>query len=91
MTLVKPHTEVIHNALEYFNELSVLMMQYLMIFFLAGGQVEPEHQWQIGFAGMAILGLVFSVNIVALMYLTIRRIYIFCKLRKARQALMKER
>ena len=67
------------------------MMQYLMIFFIARGQVDPEHQWQIGYAGMAILGLVFGVNMMALLYLTTRRIYIFCKLRMARKALMKER
>ena len=37
-----PHSEgVFHNRMEYFNELCLIMMQYMMVL-LIGGVIEPE-------------------------------------------------
>ena len=45
VTMVKPHTEGIHNRLEQFNELCLIALQYSMVFFIPGGSVDPEDQW----------------------------------------------
>ena len=39
---VMPHEEMIHNRLEQFNELSLIFMQYAMLFFIKEGNVDPE-------------------------------------------------
>jgi len=40
---------------------------------------------------MSLLGFVFLVNVIALVYLTICRLVFFCKVRKARKAFLKAR
>ena len=85
MTLVRPHEEAIHNRLEYFNELAIISIQYMMLFFAANGVVDPETQWIVGFAVTAIFGLVFCVNMAALFYLTCNKIKTFCRMRKLKK------
>ena len=89
MTLVVPHEETIHNRLEYFNELCLITMQYMMIFFISGSDLDPEFQWEVGKAVMSLVGLVFVTNVIALIYLTVCRIVFWCRVRKARQAYLK--
>ena len=81
----------IHNRLEYFNELCLILMQYMMIFFIAGSTVDPEEQWVIGSFSMVLLGFVFFVNVVALMYLMVCRCMWLWKLRKSRLAMGRRR
>ena len=42
LTNVMPHEEAIHNKLEYFNELCLILMQYVMVFFIADTGITPE-------------------------------------------------
>ena len=91
MTSVNPHVESIHNRLEYFNELCVISMQYTMIFFISGSGVDPEIQWNIGIAVMALVCFVFLVNVLALVYLTMSKLMLWCRVKKARMALFKAR
>ena len=91
MTHVVPHEETIHNRLEYFNELCVITMQYLLIFFLPGSFLAPQFQWDIGTVVMVLVGGVFVVNVAALIFLTVNRIIFKCKVRKARLAIKKIR
>ena len=42
MALVVPHEEPIHNRLEYFNELCLIMTQYTLVFFLVGNGISME-------------------------------------------------
>ena len=42
MIYAQPHEGSIHNRLEYFNEICLIAMQYLMIFFIPGGVIAPE-------------------------------------------------
>ena len=71
MTRIVPHEEAIHNGLEYFNELCVILIQYMMIFFISGSGLDPELQWDFGIAVISIVGVVFGVNVIALIFLTI--------------------
>ena len=73
MTSVRPHEETIHNKLEYINELCVISMQYSMIHFISGSGIDPKIQWNIGIAAMVLIGTVFLVNIIVLIYLFICR------------------
>ena len=91
MAIVEPHEESIHNRLEFFNELCVIVMQYLMVFFISGSQVDPRHQWEIGKAVVGIVIVVFTVNMIALIYLTVYRVIFWCRIRKARQAFLKSK
>lgn len=84
MTNVTPHTEAIHNQLEYFNELCLIVMQYIMVFFISGSQINPELQWDIGTGVMFLVGFVFAVNVIALLYLSVNRLIYFYRIRKAR-------
>ena len=37
-----PYEGHVHNKLEYFNELCLISMQYMMIFFVPGGLIEAD-------------------------------------------------
>ena len=89
MTRVMPHEETIHNRLEFFNELCVIGIQHMMIFFVSGSGLDPELQWDFGIVVIAIVALVFAVNVIALIYLTVQRIIFWCRVRKARQAYLR--
>ena len=89
MTSFTPHEEAIHNQLEYFNELCVIAIQHLMFFFIAGSGLDPELQWDFGNLVILIVALVFAVNFIALIFLTVQRVIFWCRLRKARQAYLK--
>ena len=89
MTRVVPHEEAIHNRLEYFNELCVIGIQYMMIFFISGTGLDPELQWDFGIVVIFIVALVFVVNVIALIFLTVLRIIFWCRVRKARNAYLK--
>lgn len=84
ITSVEPHEEAIHNRLEIFNEFCVIMLQYLMIFHLYGSEVDPELQWHVGTATMSLIGFIFFVNFVALVYLAVSRICFMLRVRKAK-------
>jgi len=80
---------MIHNRLELFNELCFITMQYLMIFFIPSSGVDPEVQWKIGDVTMGLVGFVFLVNFIVLIYLTVSRIMLIFRVRKAKQAFLK--
>ena len=84
MTSVVPHEENIHNRLEYFDELCLILILYMMTFFLAGSDLDPMLQWDIGSFVMGIVFTVFVVHVIALIYLTIVRVIFWCRVRKAR-------
>ena len=84
MTSALPHEENIHNTLELFDELCLIAIQYMMVFFLTGGDVDPEFQWEVGTYIIGIVIAVFAVNVLSLIYLTIMRIMFWCRVRKAR-------
>ena len=69
----------------------IISLQYLMYFFMAGSIVEPEYQWSISSAAIVILVLIFFVNFIALVYLTVCRLCFFWRVRKARKAFLKVR
>jgi len=55
MTTIAPHEEPIHNRLEYFNELSCIMLQYMMVFFVSAGEISPEDQYSVGTVCMFLM------------------------------------
>ena len=73
LTNVKPHEAPMHNILECFNELGLIVIQYMMFFFLVG-TLEPENQWDYGTATTAIIAFVFLVNIIVLATITVKRL-----------------
>ena len=86
MTSVVPHEENIYNRLEYFAELCIILILYMMIFFLTGSDLDPLLQWDIGNFVIGIVFTVFAVNMMTLIYLTILRLILWCRIRKARKA-----
>ena len=56
-----------------------------MIFFVSSRTVEPLAQWQAGKGVMVVVGLVFLVNIAVLIYLTISRVMLWTRARRARK------
>lgn len=90
LTSVMPHEETIHNRLEILNELCIITMQYLMIFLINGSGIDPEVQWNVGTATMALVGFVFLVNFTFLIYLTINRLLFMLRVKKAKKAKMIE-
>ena len=85
ITHAKPHADNIHNWLEYFNELCLIVMQYLMFVFLPGGVIEPEAQWQMGYFSMGLLAFLFLVNIVCLVGMTVAKVKFWVKVRRAKK------
>lgn len=81
----RPHADRVHNILENFNEICLIVLQYTMLFFLPGSTVQPQAQWQLGNFSMALLALVFVVNITALVVLTIMKLMFWLKVRRARK------
>ena len=82
----RPHEGHIHNQLEYFNELCLVAMQYAMVFFIPlGGLTDPEFQWKVGNYAVAILGIIFAVNILSLIYITVRKIKFWLRVKKVRK------
>jgi hypothetical protein len=86
LTSVMPHEEMIHNRLELINELCIITIQYLMIFFITGSGVDPEKQWDIGTVTMCLVGFVFLVNFIVLVYLTVSRLLFVLRIKKAKKA-----
>ena len=86
-----PHEQPIHNWLEYFNELCLIMMQYVMVFFISDTGIAPELQYDIGSVAMGLVAFVFAVNVIALLYLSVTRLIFFYRVRKARKAFLKAR
>ena len=91
MTSAMPHEESIHNRLEFFDELCIIAIQYMMLFFLTGGDVDPEFQWEAGTYIIGIVIAVFAVNVLSLIYLSVLRVIFWCRVRKARQAYMRKK
>lgn len=91
MTLARPHEERIHNYLELVNELCLILIQYMMVFFVTGSDMEPELQWDVGTFIIGIVGTIFLINVLALIYLSIAKIMFCCRVRKARQAFLDKR
>ena len=85
MILVVPHEGDIDNKIEYFNEICLINMQYLMVFFVPGSLIEPNVQWDIGIVSMVLLALIFTVNLLTLFHLTVIKIRLWCRKRKARR------
>ena len=81
-----PHEGHIHNKLEYFNELCLVAMQYAMVFFIPlGGLTDPEFQWSVGNYSVALLGIIFAVNILTLIYITVRKIKFWLRVKRVRK------
>lgn len=61
-------------------------MQYAMVFFIPlGGLTDPEFQWNVGNYAVAILGIIFAVNILSLIYITVRKIKFWLRVKKVRK------
>ena len=57
----------------------------MMFFFVSNGVVSLEQQWIVGFAATSIVGLIFCVNMMALVYLTLNRVKTWCRVRKLKR------
>ena len=80
-----PHEGLIHNRLEYFNELCLICMQYIMVFFIQHSIISPEIQYEVGKLSIFLLILIFVVNLSSLVYLTIYKIRLWCRALKAKK------
>ena len=84
LTHSKPNDNALHNYLEVFNEFALILLHYLMFSFSYGSFVDPLVQWEIGFAAMGLIGLIFILNLALLIYLTICRLIFAWRCYKAR-------
>ena len=57
-----------------------------MIFFVTESNIQPEHQYNIGYFIMGIVGFIFLVNIVILVIITKYRLKLWLKRRRAFKA-----
>ena len=80
----KPHEGPVHNDIEQFNEISIIVLQYHMIFFVEGSGLDPKFQWSIGQIFTYFVGLIFLVNFAALIYMTIKKVMLWIKSIKKR-------
>jgi len=62
----RSHTEPILNTLECFNELCLIGLLYIMIFFIKRHHLDPVLVWNAGLAALALLSLMFFFNFVYL-------------------------
>ena len=85
MALLKPHSEMIHNKLEFVNEGLLITIQYMMIIILLAKEVGTEFQWATGFVVSGLIALIFLINITVLVYLTIHKIKVFLRLRRLKR------
>ena len=85
MALIKPHSEMIHNKLEFVNEGLLIAIQYMMIIILLAKEVGTEYQWATGFTVSGLVALIFLINISVLVYLNIRKIKVFLRLRRLKR------
>ena len=58
----------------------------MMIFFVTESNIQPEHQYNIGYFIMGIVGFIFLVNIVILVIITKYRLKLWLKRRRAFKA-----
>ena len=63
----------------------------MMVFFVAGSDLDPELQWDVGTFVIVIVGVIFLVNVLALIYLSVLRIMFWCRIRKHRQAYLRRK
>lgn len=80
--LTVPHDAHLYNRLEYLNEFCLIVMQHLLIFSVHGINADPYAQWDIGIATMGVTAFVFIVNLAALVFLSIKKLLFWLKVRK---------
>ena len=87
ISLTMPHTETIHNKLEYLNEICIISLQYTAVLFIYGSDMNPEVQWEIGKFIMSLVTFIFVVNFLTLIYLNVKRLQLWSKRKKAIRAM----
>ena len=56
------------NKLEYYNELCLIVMQYMILFFALDFDITIEAQWQLGNVSIAVIIFSFALNLLPLLY-----------------------
>lgn len=86
----QPNIETSMNWLETFNEVAVVLLHYIMLFFVYGTAVEPATQWEAGNAAVTLIAVVFCANIVYLVLTVGRKIFKRRFLRQIRATKLRE-
>lgn len=82
MARVRPHEETLHNRLEYFNELGLIWIQYMMFIVLLAKYVSVEIMWSTSWAVTGFIGLVFCVNIGILIFDNVKKLKLWMRKKK---------
>ena len=80
-----------YNKLEYINELCLIVMQYMTLFFVLDFDITVEAQWQLGNVSIAVIIFSFVINLLPLLYDNAHGIKLKIKIEKAKRALKKRR
>ena len=74
MVSTQPHIDGFYNHLELFNDVFVLLLNYSLRGFVTssmGSLIEPDHQWVIGYAAIAVVGVIYTADF----FLMLREVY----------------
>ena len=80
-----------YNKLEYINELCLIVLQYMTLFFVLDFDITVEAQWQLGNVSIAVIIFSFVINLLPLLYDNAHGIKLKIKIEKAKRALKKRR
>ena len=69
-----PHIESYFNLLELFNEIFLLMIIYTLFGYTEGSNLTYESQWDFAYITITMLSIVFSINIVVMVYTTFKKL-----------------
>ena len=86
LTHAWPNLEKGINYLECFNELCLIGLNYIMIFFMYGTKVSPHDKWNAGLVAIVVIVVIYVTNICYLIVTTVTAICHRAKLSAIKRA-----